>query len=191
METIQTYPTTDSVPTDAFEGLVAAYYQLQGHITSSNKWFWVWEEGKRQRGYQDIDVLAIKADKTVIVSVTANLDDKVRRARDGLLRKDMLDELNTYFERARAYLESVGQYAWLVDSSRQVRKVVAFASGDGLANRIRDEVGTYGIQSLSAGDIVRYLQKEAAKRSKHGLKTNNQLIKLVQLIAQYSQGTPT
>ena len=94
METVQNYPTADSVPTDSFEGLVAAYYQLKGYITSSNKWFWVRDENKKQRGYQDIDVLAIGQTETIIVSVTANLDDKVRRTRDGSLRTDMLDKLN-------------------------------------------------------------------------------------------------
>ena len=186
METVQNYPTADSVPTDSFEGLVAAYYQLKGYITSSNKWFWVRDEDKKQRGYQDIDVLAIGQDETIIVSVTANLDDKVRRTQDGSLRTDMLDKLNAYFERAQAYLMSVDQYVWLVKSSRRIRKVVAFASGDGLANRIQGEVDKHCIQLLSASEIVHYLQREIAEQAEHGMKTNNQLIKLVQLIARYA-----
>ena len=181
---IQDYPTTDNTPTDPFEGLVAAYYQLRGYITSSNKWFWVREEQKRQRGYQDIDVLAINADETVIVSVTGNLDDKIRYTREGVLRSDMLGKLEDYFGRAREYLASVPEYKWLVDDGRRVRKVVAFASGDGLARRIRSEVERYGIELLSAKEITRYLQETIAEQKKRGLRTNNQFVKLVQLLVR-------
>ena len=182
---VQNYPTTDSTPTDPFEGLVAAYYQIRGYITSSNKWFWVREERKRQRGYQDIDVLAINAVETVIVSVTGNLDDKVRYTREGALRSDMLERLEDYFKRTREYLALVPEYRWLLDNGRQIRKVVAFASGDKLAERIRDEIGKYGIELLSAKEIVRYLQATIAEQKKRGLRTNNQFVKLMQLMLTF------
>ena len=181
---IQDYPTTDNTPTDPFEGLVAAYYQLKGYMTSSNKWFWVWEKGKRQRGYQDIDVLAVNAEETVIVSVTGNLDDKVRFTKQGVLRKDMLEKLEDYFRRAKEYLEAVPEYRWLVSKGRRVRKVVAFASGDRLAERIRDEVGTCGIELVSAREVTRYLQETIAEQKRRGLRTNNQFVKLVQLLVR-------
>ena len=86
---IQNIPVTDSPNNDAFEAVVEVYFQTQGYITSAGKWFWVWEDGKKQRGYQDIDVLAIKDDETVIVSVTSNLDDKVN-TRGGAANVEML-----------------------------------------------------------------------------------------------------
>ena len=183
MSTIQNYPTTDSVPIDPFEGLVATYYQLKGYITSSNKWFWFWEEGKKQRGYQDIDVLAINDTETVIVSVTANLDDKVRYTRQGVLRRDMLDKLNDHFGRVKAYLAAVPEYAWLVSGGRKVRKVVAFGSGDRLADRIRDQVGD--IELLYMRDVIQDLQTTTTEYAQYGLRTNVQTIKLMHLLGHY------
>lgn len=182
MRKIQDYPAPDSSPTDPFEALVAVYYQLNGYITSSNKWFWVWESRKRQRGYQDIDALAVNADETLIVSVTAALDDKVRRTKEGVLRQDMLSHLTEHFTRVRDYLASVPSYAWLVSDSRRVRRVVAFSSGDGLADTIRDDLHKHGIELLSGKEIVTYLRRAIAEQQKPGLRTNNQLIKTIQLI---------
>jgi len=73
----QNFPVVDGFPADPFEALVEVYYQTKGYITSSNKWFWVWESGKKQGGYRDIDVLAVNDRETLIVSVTINLDDKI------------------------------------------------------------------------------------------------------------------
>lgn len=184
MGDVQDYPAADSAPTDPFEGLVAAHYQLDGYITSTNKWFWVWGKDKKQRGYQDIDVLAVNDAETIIVSVTGNLDDKVRRSGEGTLRKDMLDNLNRYFERVQAYLKSVPEYAWLLNDVRKLKKVVAYASGDKLASRIRDSLDAHGIELLSAKEIIEHLQKVIPEQEKRGLRTNNQLIKTVQLIAR-------
>ncbi|MBO8181670.1 MAG: hypothetical protein H0Z28_02615 [Archaeoglobus sp.] len=74
---VQWYEIVDSPPTEPFEALVEVYFQTKGYITSSNKWFWVQERGKTQRGYRDIDILAINGEETLIVSVTTNLKDKI------------------------------------------------------------------------------------------------------------------
>ena len=95
---IQEIPVTDSPNNDAFEAIVEVYYQTEGYITSTGKWFWVWEDGKQQRGYQDIDVLAVSGDKTVIVSVTSNLDDKIN-TQGGVVNKEKLNKLSGHFFR--------------------------------------------------------------------------------------------
>jgi hypothetical protein len=59
MSEVQNYPTVDSIQTEPFESLVEIYCQLRGYVTSSNKWFWYFESGKKQRGDQDIDLVAI------------------------------------------------------------------------------------------------------------------------------------
>ena len=41
---IQSIPVSDSPNNDAFEAIVELYYQSEGFITSSGKWFWVWKE---------------------------------------------------------------------------------------------------------------------------------------------------
>lgn len=46
---IQNFPVTDSPNNDAFEAIVELYFQVLGCITSSGKWLWVWEKGKRQK----------------------------------------------------------------------------------------------------------------------------------------------
>ena len=86
---IQSVPTPDSSNNDAFEAIIELYYQTLGYLTSSGKWFWVWEDGKKQRGYQDIDVLAVNEKEVVIVSVSSNLDDKLRQGKDGNIKEDL------------------------------------------------------------------------------------------------------
>lgn len=40
----QTFPTVDSPVNDAFEGIVELYYQINGYITSTGKWFYKWDK---------------------------------------------------------------------------------------------------------------------------------------------------
>ena len=185
MPFIQDYPAADSYPTDPLEGLVAIYFQLRGFLTSSNKWFWVREDGKRQRGYQDIDVLAVSRTETIIVSVTSNLDDKVRHDRSKQFRQDMFDQLNQHFDRVEAYLRAVPAYSWLVQPERDVRRVVAYASGDSLAKRLLEAQHLPRIELLSASQIIDDMRRNVAEHMKEGMKTNSQLIKLIQLFSQY------
>jgi hypothetical protein len=189
MPDVQSYPTADSPPTDPFEGLVAVYYQLKGYITSTNKWFWVRKRGKKLRGYQDIDVLALNKSETLIVSVTANLDDKIRFVSGGNLRQDMLDRLNDYFTRASDYLKATRDYHWLLENKRRIRKVVAFASGNKLADRVQVAINKQGIELLSAKEIIEYLQHAIAEQEERGLRTNNQLVKTIQLILREGESS--
>ena len=185
MDKIQSYPIVDSIPTEPFESLVEMYYQLEGYITSSNKWFWVRESGKKQRGYQDIDVLAINDDETLIISVTINLDDKVRFGRNGKLREDMLEDLSRYFDRVETYLKNVGKYNWLIKNKRKVKRIIAYAYGgykkEEKRKELEDELGKRGIELISSKEIIEYLKKKIEKIQDKGLKTNNQLVKMIQL----------
>lgn len=94
----QGIPVTDSPNNDAFEAIVEVYYQVRGYITSAGKWFWVWEDEKKQRGYQDIDVLAVSGDETIIISATSNLDDRVN-TKSGRANDEMLNKLKGHFNR--------------------------------------------------------------------------------------------
>ncbi len=179
---IQSYPSADSPPTDPFEALVELYYQLNGYITSSNKWFWVRGDGKQQRGYQDIDVLAINAQEVVIISVTANLNDKVRHHGDGSVHEEKLASLKNYFDRVKEYLKAVEHYAWLMDGSRKVRCVVAFSRGFGLAEKIAPMLRDLEIEILSSKVLLKHLKVEVKVQEKRGLRTNNQIVKMIQLM---------
>lgn len=185
MVQVQSYPTVDSILTEPFESLVEMYYQLEGYITSSNKWFWVFESSKQQRGYQDIDVLAINNDETLIISVTINLDDKVRFGRNGKLREDMMENLISYFNRVKEYLKKVNKYNWLIKNERNVKRIIAYASG-GYKNKERmkkleKKLEEKEIELISSKEIIEYLKKKIKKIQDDGLKTNNQLVKMIQL----------
>lgn len=105
-------PVPDSSQAEPFESIVELYYQAKGYITSSNKWFWSWEkEKKKQRGWRDIDVLAVNNEETLIVAVTVNLHDKVGSKRNK-------DNLRDYFRRVEDYLKHVKEYRWLTQSPR-------------------------------------------------------------------------
>lgn len=179
---IQKLPVADSPATDPLEAIFATYYQINGFITSSNKWFWVHEEGKHQQGYQDIDILAISATETILVSVTANLDDKVRFDREGVFRADMLQKLVSFYDRAAGYLENVPQYRWLLADGRVQKRILAYGVGDSLAQKIRGPLLDKNIQLLSSEAAIRQIQTAVREQTNHGLRTNNQLIKLLQYL---------
>ena len=51
-----------------------------------------------------------------------------------------------------------------------------------VAQRLRQQdQSEYGIELLSAREVTEYLQEITAEHGKHGLRTNNQLVELVQL----------
>ena len=182
---VQNYSTVDSITTEPFESLVVMYYQMKGFITSSNKWFWIFESDKQQRGYQDIDVLAINETETLIISVTTNLDDKVRFGRDNKLKEDMIENLNKYFDRVETYLKNVKEYAWLVKNERKVQKIIAYAYGSYKEKKknkeIKKELKKRGIELVSSKEIIKYIKNTIEKMQENGLKTNNHLVKMIQL----------
>lgn len=177
---IQSIPNPDSPNNDAFEAIVELYYQTRGYLTSSGKWFWVWEDGKQQRGYQDIDVLAANEDEVVIVSVTSNLDDKLRQGKDGNVKSDMLDKLNSYFLRVEQYLKSVPEYKWIVSSGKQIKKVVAYNHAFKNADKnVIPILSSNDIEVMSAKDMLAALSIYIKQPN---LKIQDKMLRTIQLL---------
>lgn len=175
---IQTIPNPDSPNHDAFEAIVELYYQISGYLTSSGKWFWVKEDDKQQRGYQDIDVMAVSGDELIVVSVTSNLDDKLRKNRNGDINNEMLQKLLSYFERVEQYLNAVDQYKWLCRN--KIRKVVAYNHAFQNADiEIIPILKENGIETISAdemlGKLLNYIKQP-------NLKIQDQMLRTIQLL---------
>jgi hypothetical protein len=175
---IQDFPVSDSTDSDVFEAIVELHYQLKGYITSNGKWVWVWEEGKQQRGYQDIDVLAVGEHKTVIVSVTSNLNDKIStNQQSGDVNRESLENLKNYFDRVERYLSKVPQYRWLIANDR-VERTIAYGSPKTEREVIKNALQSEGISLLSAGEMIDSILKYLEKPN---WKTQNQILKLLQI----------
>lgn len=193
MRKIQDYPSVDSAPTEPFEAVVEAYYQINGYITSANKWFWWWGGSKQQRGYQDIDLLAINGKESHIVCVANNFDDKISLSRKGQILNDT--KLRQYFGRARGFLGSVKEYAWLVKKARRVHEVFAFASGNpnsvGMAKQILEDKGI-DLELLAGENIITSLKERISERQARpgsSVKTNNLIVKTIQLILRQEENS--
>ena len=175
---IQDIPVPDSPNYDAFEAVVELYYQINGYITSSGKWFWVWETGKRQRGYQDIDVLAISEHYVKIISVTTCLDDKLRTGRDGQIKEDMAKKVSSYFTRVESYLSNVDDYNWLVNG-KEIKKVIAYShSYKRKKSTIEKKLREMEIELISSKHIIQSLQAYTKQKN---LKIQDHMLRLIQL----------
>ncbi len=177
---IQNIPVVDSKPNDAFEALVELYYQTKGYITSTGKWFWVFQAGKQQRGYQDIDLLAINGNTTVIVSVTSNLDDKIGSISSK--KDDKFDNLQEFFSRTINYLSEVNAYSWLVADGRKIEKVVAFANSKKSMEAETDFLQKNNISLIGPneiGEINDYIKQS-------NLKIQNEILRSIQILNLYS-----
>jgi len=162
----QSTPVADSPNNDAFEGLVELYYQLDGFITSSGKWFWVKgvnkdNTPKAQRGYQDIDVLAINGDKTIIVSASTNFDDKISFNMKGELNKKSESSIK-YFNRVKEYLRSTKEYSWMIKEPRKViYNLVCINTPKKLSHIERSEkiLNKFKIELISVEKIIDFIIK--------------------------------
>ena len=173
---VQNIPSVDSDNSEPFEGLVETYFQSKGYITSSNKWFWYWQEGKQQRGYKDIDVLAINSKETLVIDVTGELTDKIGFDKNGDLKSNSMDNL---FYKEIKFLESVPQYSWLLEK-RKIRKIMAYVYGKSLSERLtkNEEFLKSGIELISSDKIIEDLKADNQEKFP---KTNNSIIKMIQL----------
>lgn len=182
---IQDYPVVDSPHNDAFEAIVELYYQILGFITSSGKWFWIWESGKKQRGYQDIDVLAVNEKDIIIVSVTSCLDDKFRFDKKGQPRDDMRNKLQSHFDRVEKYLKQVPEYKWL--TGKNVKRVVAYSHPIGrCCPRISSLLKQHRIELISAKEMLSRID-EYISDNKKNIKLQNQMMKIIQVIKQNNE----
>jgi hypothetical protein len=171
---IQDYPLSDSPNNDAFEAIVELYYQIKGYITSSGKWFWVWEKGKRQRGYQDIDVLAVNEKEAVIVSVVAGLKAKVGKN---------FYKTRCFFERTEEYFKNVSEYNWLVNSKR-IKRIIAYEFGFRNKEKkeaVQKQLLKVGIRTLEKKDIVQTINDYLESKRDH-LKIQNQILRILQVL---------
>jgi len=94
----------DNPAVDAFEQVVELFYQAQGYLTCSNKWF------PMVRGYADIDVLAVRDKEIRIIQAVTNMDDKSP------------EKLKLFFDKAIEYINK--NYPWLV-ADRKIIKTLA------------------------------------------------------------------
>ena len=183
---IQGIPISDSPNTDAFEAIVELYYQLNGYITSSGKWFWVAEKDKHQRGYQDCDVLAINQEETIIVSTTSNLDDKLSFTKKGKWNTKRAKKLNIFFERVEKYLKKVPQYKWLVGAPRKIKKVVVYITfPKSRINKIKKITEEKLIFLLSSKEIVDSITKYLNDNPRN-IKVQDQILRMLQVL-QYNK----
>lgn len=103
-DTCLNFQLVDNPAVDVFEQIVELYFQSQGYLTSSNKWF------PMSRGYADIDVIAFRDKDVRVIQVVTNMDDKKP------------DGLNMFFEKAIEFLNK--NYPWLV-ADRKIIKTLA------------------------------------------------------------------
>lgn len=173
---IQDYPVFDNDVVEAFEAIVEAYYQSLGYITSTNKNFWARGQNQQQRGYQDIDVLAIKEKETVIVSVTNELNDKTSDLR----------KLEKFFQRARQYLKKTPEYQWLATEERLKNQVVYISGpkkGGKRIEEIEKRLRKKKIELMDAEKIIEQLKKYFEDKDEKGYKiTNNKIVRVMQVL---------
>lgn len=180
--TIQSFPTSDSPVNEAFEGIVELYYQINGYITSTGKWFWKYEENKRQRGYQDVDLLAINGEKTIIVSVSSNFDDKISFKRGGVFNVEKYQLLKNYFDRVVDYFRDTPDYKWMIEDNREIIKTIAVVSQPSSKHmgRISPILELDGIVVIDMNqmidEIVEYLNDHPHT------KIQNQTLRLLQIL---------
>jgi len=176
---IQKYPSSDSPNHDAFEGIVELYYEIKGYITSSGKWFWKKSDGRQQRGYQDIDVLAINGKETIIVSVSSNFDDKLNFSKGELNHAKSL-KTSEHFDRVFEFLKETPDYNWLTNNQRKIRKVIAVINAPQNMEKFKKHLESQEIEILRIDDIITEIVKYLDKPK--GLKIQNQTLRLLQIL---------
>ena len=178
---IQDIPVSDSPNNDAFEAIVELYYQLNGFITSSGKWFWYAQKGKQQRGYQDFDVLAINGQETVIVSVSSNLDNKLSFKRSGEINEEQLTHLKAFFDRSEEYLKTVHEYKWIIGQKREIKRVVAYLGAQKRRlEDIRNCLIKNSIDLLASDKIVKFIL--IYLENNKNLKVQDQTLRMLQVL---------
>jgi hypothetical protein len=154
----------DGTPRDTTEALVELYYQAKGYITSSNKWF----KGGERGGYKDIDILAVNGEETIIVNVSTNLDDK------------NLEDLDKYYKAVISYFDSSNEYRWLL-KNKICRILAVFTYSAKRQEKITEHYRSHNIELLYASQIFDYFRQNLISWRELGLKTENPLVKTMQL----------
>lgn len=177
---VQDYATSDSPVNDAFEGIVELCYQLEGYITSTGKWFWT--KGDKQKEYQDIDLLAIGRNKTIIVSVSSNLKSKITLNKKGELNTDLHLKLKDSFYRVEEYLKNTKEYEWLLDGNREIERVVAIAEPQSKKHleKINEKLMNDKIKIRTPKEIIEEIMVYVDKNK--NLKIQHEALRLIQIM---------
>lgn len=175
----------DSPNNDAFEAIVELYYQLRGYITSSGKWFGVKDKEKQQRGYADMDVLAVNGKETLIVSVTTCLKQKIDKGGE-------IEKLVTYYKNAEEYLKGTECYEWMGEKGR-IKKVIAYKEGykqSSAMEKYKEKIEGKGITIISGEEIAErigwYLSDTKSQDGRgRDVCIRNPLLKIVEFMQEY------
>lgn len=158
----------DNTAREASEQIVELYYQCRGYITSSNKWF---KRGAK-KGYTDIDVLAVNATETHIVSVSTNLDDK------------NINGLKVYFKDVIDYFRRTEEFKWL--SEKEIKKVLAVCTYPNKKHaEMIEKLKVYGIELLYFTQIFSYFKESLVPWGTKGLKTENLIVKTIHFVESF------
>ncbi len=115
IEDIMDYPAVSGYP-EAYEKIVQIWLDMLGYITTTTRFFWSKLENKKQRGYRDLDVLAINEEELLIVSVTTELATKVATKEWG--------NTKFFFDLAEKYLKETEHYKWM--TKKKIRKIIFY-----------------------------------------------------------------
>jgi hypothetical protein len=168
---------SDSPSYEAFESLVEVYFQINGYITSTGKWFQAKNPEKQQGGHRDIDVLAINASETVIVSVSTNLKEKAG-LKNGEFTESFL-ATKEYYEIVQLYLQGVPEYSWMVGKERKVRKILAVANVEKQKMELIKKINENDIEVLHREVIFNRIKEYVSIK---GLKIQHEVLKAFQLL---------
>lgn len=164
MNKVQNYVTIDGNSESSFETLAELFFQTKGYITASNKWFWYKEASKKQRGYQDIDIIAIKKDESVLIAVTSELD------------KDQTKNLPRFFNKAIEYLKSVSEYSWLTEN---LKKIIVYGIGSSpCVKQLKDE----GFELIDQQEIINGLIEYLNNYHIKGLKFKSSAMEMLRML---------
>ena len=94
----------------------------------------------------------------------------------------MLQNLKNYFNRTIHFLRSVPQYSWLVKDERDIKFILAYGYGANSSTKIKPYLKNENIDLLSVSESIECIKELVKRQTDHGLKTNNQIIKLIQYI---------
>lgn len=81
--------------------------------------------------------------------------------------------------------QNVKEYSWLTKNKREVRGISAYAYGgykkEEKMKKLEEELRKKKIELISSKEIIEYFKKKIKEIQNSDLKTNNQLVKMIQL----------
>jgi hypothetical protein len=87
-----------------------------------------------------------------------------------------------YYGQVIEYLANVPQYHWLVSPDRTIKKVLVYSVCEGIAARLSDTLCEKAVALLSLDSILKEMVTLLKVHKQEGLRTNNQVVKLLDLL---------